>query len=124
MGQIEAVDRTLVLGFSDDIVVRVGGRDGQAKIDVRSASRYGRHDFGRNAERIRGFLRELHARLDAGEALSDERSTGIAALKKPEKKKRVRKKAHRKKYVRKRRASQRARKRRVWRRLRRQRRYR
>lgn len=122
-GQIEAVDRTLVLGFSDDIVVRVGGKDGQAKIDVRSASRYGKHDFGRNAERIRGFLKELHARLDAGEDLELDNG-GVAAVKRSGKKKLRAKKASRKKYVRKRRASPRARKRKVWRRLRKQRRYR
>jgi len=124
VGKIEAVDRTTVLGFTDDIVVRVGGKDGKAKIDVRSASRYGRHDFGRNAERIRGFLKELHARLDVGEALTDKNSASTVLLTPPGKKKRVRKRVHRKRYVRKRRASRRARKRRVWRRLRRQRRYR
>ena len=124
VGKIEAVDRTLVLGFSDDIVVRVGGVDGQAKIDVRSASRYGRHDFGRNAERIRGFLKELNARLETGEEFELDEKKGTAALNPSGKKKKLRKKVRRKKYVRKRKASRRARKRKVWRRLRKQRRYR
>jgi len=64
-GVIEAVDRTLIIGFYDDIVVRVRGDDRQARIDIRSASRYGRHDLGRNAQRVRALLKEIQARLDA-----------------------------------------------------------
>ena len=63
-GIIEAVDRTLIMGFHDDVVVRVVGDSQQARIDIRSASRYGRHDLGRNATRIRKFTRELFLRLE------------------------------------------------------------
>ena len=34
-------------------------------VDMRSASRYGSHDFGRNASRIKEFYTELQARLEA-----------------------------------------------------------
>jgi uncharacterized protein (DUF1499 family) len=64
-GIIEATERTMILGFVDDIVIRVTGSDAEARVDVRSASRYGKHDFGANASRIRRFLRELQARLEA-----------------------------------------------------------
>lgn len=64
-GLIEATERTLVLGFVDDIAIRIFGNERQARVDVRSASRFGRHDFGANASRIRRFLRELQSRLDA-----------------------------------------------------------
>jgi hypothetical protein len=64
-GHIEAEDRTLILGFIDDVVVRVDADAGQTRIDVRSLSRYGRYDFGRNAQRVRDFYTELHARLEA-----------------------------------------------------------
>ena len=64
-GAIEAVDRTLVFGFYDDIVVRIQGDARTARIDLRSASRYGRHDLGRNAERVRRILKEIVARLEA-----------------------------------------------------------
>jgi hypothetical protein len=63
-GLIEATDRTLILGFTDDIAIRVAGNDNEARVDIRSQSRYGRHDFGANAARIRRFVRELSARLD------------------------------------------------------------
>lgn len=64
-GMIEATTRTTIVGFTDDIVIRVSGTDTEARLDIRSASRFGRHDFGANASRIRRFLRELQARLDA-----------------------------------------------------------
>ena len=51
-GRIEAVARTPILGFRDDVVVRVRSDPDGARIDIRSTSRYGRHDFGTNASRI------------------------------------------------------------------------
>lgn len=64
-GRIEAVDRTMIWGFYDDVVVRVVGNRLTAQIDVRSASRYGRHDLGRNATRVREILGEIVSRLEA-----------------------------------------------------------
>lgn len=64
-GSIEAIERTLVLGFYDDISVRVSGDARAARVDLRSASRYGRHDLGRNAERMRRIMREIVTRLEA-----------------------------------------------------------
>ncbi len=63
-GVIEAVDRTLVVGFYDDVVVRVIGDKVRSRIDVRSSSRYGPHDLGRNATRVRAIMKELKLRLD------------------------------------------------------------
>lgn len=64
-GILEAADITLIVGFADDISVRVDGSATRARVDVRSASRYGRHDLGQNAARVRRFLAELQARVDA-----------------------------------------------------------
>lgn len=65
IGTIEVSDRTLILGFRDDVVIRVAGDETGASVDVRSASRYGRTDFGRNATRVRMILREIVGRLEA-----------------------------------------------------------
>jgi hypothetical protein len=62
-GYIEAMDRTFIFGFTDDIVIRITGSAKAAKIDIRSSSRFGLHDFGRNAERIRRFMGEVKQRL-------------------------------------------------------------
>ena len=72
-GVIEAVARTTIMGFRDDVVVRVTGlRAGGSRIDVRSASRYGLHDFGTNARRIVALLADIDD--EAGNAPESARS--------------------------------------------------
>jgi hypothetical protein len=63
-GVLEATDQTLVMGFTDDIVVRVEGNLNRSRIDIRSASRFGSFDLGQNATRVRRFLAELKARSE------------------------------------------------------------
>jgi uncharacterized protein (DUF1499 family) len=58
-GLIEAIARTPILGFRDDVVVRVRAAPEGARIDVRSASRYGRHDLGANAARVRSLIDDI-----------------------------------------------------------------
>ena len=67
IGRIEATDRTLVMGFTDDVIVQVKGDDTHALVDVRSVSRYGMHDLGANAERIRKLFAEINTALEKGE---------------------------------------------------------
>jgi uncharacterized protein (DUF1499 family) len=64
-GIIEAVARTPLLGFRDDVVVRVRATTEGARIDVRSASRYGTHDFGANARRVTSLLSDIDDAMDA-----------------------------------------------------------
>src|SRR5215467_4022539 len=56
---IEAVARTPIMGFRDDIAVRIRPVGQGARVDVRSASRYGRHDFGSNAARVRALISDI-----------------------------------------------------------------
>lgn len=65
LGHIDAIDKTLVMGFPQDVTIRLRPLAGQTRIDIRSASRFGRHDFGENARRIRRFAEELQTQLDA-----------------------------------------------------------
>jgi hypothetical protein len=58
-GFIEAIARTPILGFRDDVVVRVRPTSDGTRIDVRSASRYGRHDLGTNAARVRNLISDI-----------------------------------------------------------------
>ena len=55
VGHIDASDRSLFLGFVDDIAIRIKPDANQSRIDIRSASRIWRHDFGANAQRIEKF---------------------------------------------------------------------
>ena len=64
-GHLEAVARTPLMGFRDDVVVRVRAEGEGARVDMRSASRYGRHDFGTNAARVASLLEEIEAAVDA-----------------------------------------------------------
>lgn len=64
-GRIEATDTTLWYGFKDDIVIRVRATDEGSVLDVRSKSRVGGSDLGKNAARIRDYLDDLRGHLDA-----------------------------------------------------------
>ena len=54
-GVIEAVETTRIMGFKDDIVIRVRGNANGALLDLRSVSRVGEGDIGANAKRIQAF---------------------------------------------------------------------
>ena len=58
-GVIEAVARTPIMGFRDDVVIRVTPVGQGTRVDMRSASRFGNHDLGANASRIRSLLEEI-----------------------------------------------------------------
>ena len=58
-GIIEAVDTTRLFRFKDDVVVRVVDTEAGARVDIRSRSRVGRSDLGKNATRIREFIRRF-----------------------------------------------------------------
>lgn len=53
--RIDAIDRTSIMRFSDDITIRIRPLANQTRVDIRSASRIGSHDLGTNAARIRTF---------------------------------------------------------------------
>jgi hypothetical protein len=58
-GIIEAVDTTAVMGFKDDIVIRLRTNAEGTLVDLRSVSRVGIGDLGANARRINAFLERL-----------------------------------------------------------------
>jgi uncharacterized protein (DUF1499 family) len=47
------------MGFREDVVIRVRTSDKGVRLDMRSASRYGEHDFGSNAARIERFMADF-----------------------------------------------------------------
>jgi uncharacterized protein (DUF1499 family) len=65
VGHIDAIAHTLVLGFPEDVTIRVRPLAGQTRVDLRSASRVFRHDFGSNARRLAKFAADLQAEVDA-----------------------------------------------------------
>lgn len=65
-GRIEAIARSRLFGFADEIIVRVTETETGSRIDMRSRSRVGRVDRGVNAARIKAFMADLDVRLAAG----------------------------------------------------------
>ncbi len=62
-GQIEATDTSFWFGFVDDIVIRLRPEGDLVRVDVRSVSRMGKSDLGKNAERIRRFMAQIEGAI-------------------------------------------------------------
>lgn len=58
-GVIEAIASTFYFGFKDDVVVRVRANEAGSIIDIRSHSRVGRGDRGKNAARVKEFIKRF-----------------------------------------------------------------
>ena len=59
-GRIEAVASTFFFNFKDDVVIRIRSEQKMSIIDIRSHSRLGKGDRGKNAERVRAFIRDFN----------------------------------------------------------------
>jgi uncharacterized protein (DUF1499 family) len=81
-GHIEAVARTAIMGFRDDVVVRVRAEPDGSRIDARSSSRYGTVDFGTNADRIRRLMNDIEETIKAQTQKPERPSISPAAKKK------------------------------------------
>ena len=60
-GIVEATDTTTWFGFKDDVVVRINDKGSKRVVDIRSKSRIGKSDLGKNAQRIKTLIEELNA---------------------------------------------------------------
>lgn len=69
--QLEAVEQTALMGFKDDIAIRVTPAGAGAVVDVRSASRVGQGDLGANALRIVEFITALNRAYERAEKKLD-----------------------------------------------------
>lgn len=62
-GRIEATSTTFWFGFKDDAVIRIQPDAQGTRLDIRSASRVGKSDVGKNVARIRDFRVQLEQNL-------------------------------------------------------------
>ncbi len=62
---IDATTRSLFFAFVSDIAIRIRAQGPKTEIDIRSASRVGRHDFGANARRVERFIAAVQQSVDA-----------------------------------------------------------
>ncbi|MDE2379765.1 DUF1499 domain-containing protein [Bradyrhizobium sp.] len=80
VGRIEAVARTPIMGFREDVSIRVAAEGEDSRVDIRSASRYFDSDLGSNAARVSKFIDELNTVADA-DALKPVKKTPVAPAK-------------------------------------------
>src|ERR1700761_8526356 len=64
IGHIEAVARTPIMGFREDVSIRVVPDGEDSRVDIRSSSRYFESDLGSNASRIMKFTDDLNAAVE------------------------------------------------------------
>lgn len=65
IGRIEAVARTPIMGFREDVSIRAVPDGDESRVDVRSSSRYFESDIGSNAARIAKLSDDLSAAAEA-----------------------------------------------------------
>jgi hypothetical protein len=64
IGRIEAVARTPIMGFREDVSIRVTPDGDGSRVDIRSASRYFESDLGSNAARIAKLIDDIDSAVD------------------------------------------------------------
>jgi hypothetical protein len=64
IGRIEAVARTLIMGFREDVSIRVTSDGEGSRVDIRSSSRYFEGDLGSNAARISRLIDDINSAVD------------------------------------------------------------
>jgi uncharacterized protein (DUF1499 family) len=84
IGRIEAVARSPIMGFREDIAIRVVPDGDDSRVDIRSASRYFESDLGSNASRVKKFIDDLNTAADA-DALKPVKKTPVIPPKAPAK---------------------------------------
>jgi uncharacterized protein (DUF1499 family) len=68
IGKIEAVARTPIMGFREDVAIRVVPDGSGSRVDIRSSSRYFEHDLGTNAARVTKLIDDLNNVVDSNVA--------------------------------------------------------
>ncbi|MEW6642090.1 MAG: DUF1499 domain-containing protein [Pseudomonadota bacterium] len=85
IGRIEAVARTPIMGFREDISIRVQPDADGSRVDIRSASRYFEHDLGTNAARVSKLIDDLNDAVDNAKPVKKAAAPKPAAPKAPAK---------------------------------------
>jgi hypothetical protein len=64
IGRIEAVARTPIMGFREDVSIRMTPDGEGSRVDIRSSSRYFESDLGSNAARITRLIDDINTAVD------------------------------------------------------------
>ncbi len=84
IGRIEAVARTPIMGFREDVSIRVTPDGEDSRVDIRSSSRYFESDLGSNAARVSKLIDDINTAAEAA-ALKPVKKTPAPTPKAPAK---------------------------------------
>jgi len=65
IGRIEAVARTPIMGFREDVSIRITPDGDDSRVDIRSSSRYFDSDLGSNAARVTKLIEDINTAAEA-----------------------------------------------------------
>ena len=65
IGRIEAVARTPIMGFREDVSIRITPDGDDSRVDIRSSSRYFEGDLGSNAARVSKLIEDINTAAEA-----------------------------------------------------------
>jgi Protein of unknown function (DUF1499) len=68
IGRIEAVARTPIMGFREDVSIRVSPDGEDSRVDIRSSSRYFEGDLGSNAARVTKLIEDINSAVETANA--------------------------------------------------------
>src|SRR5712671_2424430 len=85
-GRIEAVARTPIMGFREDVSIRVTPDGEGSRVDIRSSSRYFESDLGSNAARIARLIDDINDAVDNTKPVVKKPQAPVKALPKTVKK--------------------------------------
>jgi uncharacterized protein (DUF1499 family) len=68
IGRIEAVARTPIMGFREDVSIRITPDGEDSRVDIRSSSRYFEGDLGSNAARVTKLIEDINTAAEAANA--------------------------------------------------------
>ncbi|MDP3077320.1 DUF1499 domain-containing protein [Bradyrhizobium sp.] len=63
-GRIEAIAQTLIMGFREDVTIRIKPDGEGSRVDIRSSSRYFESDLGSNAARVAKLIEDINTAAD------------------------------------------------------------
>ncbi len=86
-GRIEAIAQTLIMGFREDVTIRIKPDGEGSRVDIRSSSRYFESDLGSNAARVTKLIEDINTAADQAKPAVKKPQTPAKAQAKTVKKK-------------------------------------
>jgi hypothetical protein len=81
IGRIEAVARTPIMGFREDVSIRIAPDAEDSRVDIRSSSRYFESDLGSNAARVSRLIEDINTAVDNAKPTAPKKAPAKAQAK-------------------------------------------